>query len=65
MSFHKQSPDKIFQGVYLQTHYFFFIFAIIVKCMNVPVDEELAVDDVELVEGEAVVAEDVVAPEKH
>ena len=34
--------------------------------MNVPVDEELAVvDDVELVEGEAVVAEDVVAPEKH
>ena len=33
--------------------------------MNVPVDEELAVDDVELVEGEAVVEEDVVAPEKH
>ena len=33
--------------------------------MNVPVDEELAVDDVELEEGESVVEEDVVVPKEH
>ena len=59
-------PGQDFSGLSIpsKTKPFFRFFKIIFR--NIPVDGELvAADDVELVEGEFVVEDDVVVPEKH